>query len=237
VHKQYGGPPGYPTPEWPQQGPIDKYDDSIRYVDDKVGELLSTLHGHGLDTNTLIIVTSDHGESLGEHGLETHGGSLYWNLIHVPLIVWWPGHVPPGGHILQPITNAVIPATLLDLIGKTPPDSFRGPTLAALLKGAPGTLPVFSQLSVSPYAAKKDHPPDPVPTATSGPMFSIVSGNWQLIQHAKYGNQLYDWTRDPGETDNQANTVVGKAQLLPILSELQCVIRHSTTSPKSLSGR
>ncbi|HZQ70213.1 MAG TPA: sulfatase [Terriglobales bacterium] len=237
VHRHYGGPRGYPKPDWPHNVPADEYDDSIRYVDDCLGQLLSKLHARGLDKNTLLVITSDHGESLGEHGLEDHGNSLYWNLIHVPLILWWPDHVPASVRVISPVTNAVIPATLMQMVGTTPPPSFRRPTLDSLWKApASSEQPVLSELSVSPYASKKDRPPDPVPTAVSGPMSSIVSGNWQLIIHAKYGKQLYDWARDPAETNDLASTSAGRREASALISQLQGLMSNSGTSPKSPSG-
>lgn len=237
VHRQYGGPRDFPKPDWPQETSIDAYDDSIRYVDDNIAQLISTLHSRNLDKNTLLIITSDHGESLGEHGLETHGGSLYWNLIHVPLVLWWPGHVPRNVRVSDPVTNATIPATLMTLIGKNPPPTFRGPTLDLLWKTPGAPMPaVLSELAVSPYAAKKDHAPDPVPTAVSGPMSTIVSGNWQLITHERYGDQLYDWTRDPDESDNMANVREGKAEASALAAQLRALVSNSATSRKSPSG-
>jgi arylsulfatase A-like enzyme len=237
VHRQYGGPRDFAKPDWPQETSIDAYDDSIRYVDDNVGQLLSTLRTRHLDQNTLLIITSDHGESLGEHGLETHGGSLYWNLIHVPLILWWPGHIPSNVRVSVPVSNALIPATLMSLLGKTPPMSFRGPSLDTIWNGpAAAPSPILSELAVSPYAAKNDRLPDPVPTAVSGPMNSIISGNSQLITHEKYGSQLYDWTRDPHELNDISNTPEGKAEVTMFLSQLQRLMSNSAPSPKSPPG-
>ena len=237
VHRQYGGPRDFTKPDWPQQTSIDAYDDSIRYVDDNIAQLLSILQSRHFDTNTVLIITSDHGESLGEHGLETHGGSLYWNLIHVPLVLWWPGHIPANVRIANPVTNATIPATLISLIGKTPPATFRGPTLDSLWKTPGSATPlVLSELAVSPYAAQKNHRPDPVPTAVSGPMTSIISGHLQLITHEKFGNQLYDWRRDPAETDDLASVPEGKAEAAALAAQLHALMNNSPTSPKSPSG-
>ena len=221
VHKQYGGPRGFTKPDWPQQTPLDAYDDSIRYVDDNIAQLMATLRDRGLDKNTLLIVTSDHGESLGEHGLETHGGSLYWNLIHVPLILWWPGHVPANVRINEPVSNMVIPATVISLSEHPPADSFRGPALDAYWSSQPAPGPVLSELAVSPYASKKDRPTNQVPTAVTGPMKTIVSGNWQLIEHAKYGYQLFDWQRDPVEAKNLAETPEGDGLAESLRAQLQ----------------
>ncbi len=94
VHDPYGGPRDYPKPSWPRQTTIDAYDDGVKYVDDYLQKLMEELDEHGMAKNTLVVITSDHGESLGQHHLETHGRALYWELIHVPLVMYYPGHVP-----------------------------------------------------------------------------------------------------------------------------------------------
>ncbi len=96
VHDPYGGPRGYPKPSWPQQTDVDAYDNGVKYVDDHIAQLMEELGRRGLADHTLVIITSDHGESLGQHHLRTHGKALYWELIHVPLLIWYPGHVPAG---------------------------------------------------------------------------------------------------------------------------------------------
>ena len=96
VHDPYGGPRAYPKPSWPQKNDADAYDDGVKYVDDFIGRLMEELGRRGLAQNTLVIITSDHGEALGQHHLRTHGKALYWEQIHVPLAIWYPGHVPAG---------------------------------------------------------------------------------------------------------------------------------------------
>ncbi|HEV2698536.1 MAG TPA: sulfatase [Terriglobales bacterium] len=87
VHDPYGGPSSYPKPAWSQSTDIDRYDDGVKYVDDCLGRLMRALEEKGLSKNTLVIVTSDHGEALGQHFLMRHGHVLYWELIRVPLVV------------------------------------------------------------------------------------------------------------------------------------------------------
>jgi arylsulfatase A-like enzyme len=68
--------------------------------------------------NTLVVVTSDHGEEFFEHeGLFSHGRSLYIQGVHVPLIILFPGRVPSGVSLEEPVSLAEFPATLFDLIG------------------------------------------------------------------------------------------------------------------------
>ncbi len=70
------------------------YDESINYVDHKIGELYRWLQAQGLLDNTLLIVTADHGEHLGEHGYYSHVASVYEPVVHIPLIVRYPEVLP-----------------------------------------------------------------------------------------------------------------------------------------------
>jgi arylsulfatase A-like enzyme len=231
VHDPYGGPRTYPKPGWPQQTNIDMYDDGVKYVDDYFQELMKGLEDRGLGKNTLVIVTSDHGESLGQHHLETHGRALYWELIHVPLVIYYPGHVPAGMRIEAPVTNAAIPATVLNLVGAE--DSrFPGPALSALWK-TPITATRWpnplAELTQNKYPGQHDKEADQfIPTATTGAMRSVVSSKWHLIVHDKLGDQLYDWTRDPGESTDLVETPEGKAAALTLRVAMEGLTRELT---------
>lgn len=212
AHVPYGAPGGYPPPPWKQNAVIDKYDDGIKYVDDCIGRLMLELQRRGLDQRTLVIITADHGESLGQHGLPFHGSALYWEQVHVPLLIWYPGHVPPGVTVDTPVTNASIPATIMTVLGQE--NTFPGPPLNALWTTPPvGIWPnPISEVSENKYLAQRDRPADPsVPTVVTGSMKSVVSGPWQLITHQRAGKQLYNWKLDPGETDNRIAAPDGKA--------------------------
>ena len=224
VHDPYGGPRAYAKPIWPQQTSIDAYDNGVKYVDDYMGQLMDELDRRGLATNTLVVITSDHGESLGQHHLETHGRALYWELIHVPLAIYYPGHVPAGVRIVRPVTNAAIPDTVLNLVGGDE-SKFPGPALSSLWKtpmAATRWPDPLAELAQNKYPGKHDREADQlVPTATSGAMRSIVSSKWHLIVHDRLGDQLYDWTRDPGESSDLISTPEGKAYALALKSEME----------------
>jgi arylsulfatase A-like enzyme len=206
VHFGYGGPAGYPKPTWDHGSVIDEYDAGIKYTDDYIGQLLRGLDDLGLLKNTIVVFTSDHGESLGDHGLSYHGAALYWELVHVPLIFSWPGHIPPGVRIEQPVGNAAIAATVGDLAGlKQNPSS---DALTALWTGHAHDWPnVVSELPETNTIVSADRAMQgKIPIATDGWMESVVSPQWQLIIHQRYGNQLYAWPSDPHESRNLANT-------------------------------
>ena len=212
VHDPYGGPSSYAKPPWPENSDIDRYDAGVKYVDDCLGQLMDALRNKGLADNTLVVVTSDHGESLGQHYLMTHGRALYWELIHVPLVLWYPAHMPAGQRISEPVSNIEIPATILEMIG-VKQYSFAGPGLQTLVSNTEHHEfedPV-SELAQNKYPGKHDEKADLlIPTATTGTMQSLVTPRWQLISHSKLGQQLYDWRTNPSETTDLASTSQGK---------------------------
>jgi arylsulfatase A-like enzyme len=180
------------------QSEIDAYDGAIAYTDDYIGQLLAELQKRGLADNTLVVFTSDHGESFGEHGILQHGSSLYLEQIHVPLIFWWPGHVPEGERVAQPVTNSALPATLLDLIGEQEQTLFPGPSLTQLWN-APDAYPDWP----NPLSELAQFPGMPAnEPAAQGAMKSVVSPQWHYIVHEKFGEELYDWPIDPQESEN-----------------------------------
>jgi arylsulfatase A-like enzyme len=212
VHDPYGGPRAYPKPSWPQQTDVDAYDNGVKYVDDYIGLLMKELGRRGLTNNMLVIITSDHGEALGQHHLRTHGRALYWEQIHVPLVVWDPGHVPAGVTVTTPATNAAIASTIMDLLGaqKTFPLS----SLRALWQtgGIPNWPDPLSELARNAISDKEDQAARTlVPTSSTGAMKSLVTTRWQLITHETMGDQLYDWVLDPLESNNFAPTPPGQA--------------------------
>jgi arylsulfatase A-like enzyme len=226
VHAPYGGPRSFVRP-WPQNDPVDLYDDSVRYVDDTIAQLMAELNRRGLEKNTLVIITSDHGESLGQHGLESHGAALYRELIQVPLVFWYPGHIPGGQRIALDVSNAAIPATVLDLLGGAE-QVFPGDSLGQLWSGTSDlsnrTL-AFSELAENRFLAKQEREAaSRVPSAMSGSMQSLVSGSWHLIVHSSLGLQLYDWIRDPDEADNLINTPAGKETAEKLTETMQELI-------------
>ncbi len=218
VHDPYGAPRDYPRPSWPRQTDIGAYDDGVRYVDDYIGRLMDDLRRRGLTNNTLVVITSDHGESLGQHHLRTHGKALYRELVRVPLVIWYPGHVPTGVIVPRPVTNAAIPGTVMDLIraGPFPASS----SLSALwqIGGVPDWPDPLSELAHNAISDKEDQLAKTlVPTASTGAMRSLVTSQWQFITHETMGDQLYNWGIDPAESDNLASA----PQRAPTLADLK----------------
>ncbi len=222
VHFGYGGPAGYPKPAWDRGTTIDEYDAGVKYTDDFVGRLLHGLDSLGVLQNTIVIITSDHGEALGDHGLSFHGAALYRELVRVPLLISWPGHVPQGFRVDQPVTNEAIANTVLNLTGAKR-NPFPGPSLAAFWgthtpKDWPNAISELPQTNTIVAADRAMQ--GKIPIATDGWMKSVVSQQWQLIRHEKYGDQIYDLKADPGESRNLINTPQGRTAAAALAQEL-----------------
>src|SRR5262249_61934198 len=110
----------------------DAYDGAIAYVDDQIGRLLDELRRRAMLDRTVVLVTSDHGESLGERGFLLHANSLYLETIHVPLIFRYPEKTPAGVRVTQPVTNAAAAATVMELVGAGRQTIFPLPSLFQL---------------------------------------------------------------------------------------------------------
>ena len=95
----------------------DLYDGELSYVDGKVGELAGFLRGRGLLDRTVLVVTSDHGEAIGDHGFLDHKMSVFQELLRIPLLVRYPAAVEPGQRIAEPVMLQDLYPTLLGLAG------------------------------------------------------------------------------------------------------------------------
>ncbi len=95
----------------------DAYDDCIAYLDEQLGILFETLQARGVLDKTLVVITSDHGEALGEHGLYTHGESLYRPEVRVPLLVMLPASHSTKAVVRETVSLRDLPATVVDVVG------------------------------------------------------------------------------------------------------------------------
>jgi arylsulfatase A-like enzyme len=223
VHHPYGGPPSFGKP-WKGDSVIDLYDDGIKYVDDCLGDLMRELQQRGLAGNTLVVVTSDHGESLGDHQIAFHGEALYREQIHVPLIFWFPGHVPSGLRVSAPVSNASIAATLVSLLNLPTVAEFKRPAIDVLWKGPQPYVSsnVLSEVSQLYPASDEDIASEKVvPVSMNGAMKSLSTSQWELIWHERLGNQLYDYTHDANETDDVFRSPESQHIAGELLLELQ----------------
>jgi arylsulfatase A-like enzyme len=184
------------------QAELDSYDGCLAYLDAKLGEMLAELTKRGLDKNTLVIVTSDHGEAFGNHDLFGHGNGLYLDTLHVPLIFVWPGKIPSDIRVSHLVSLHNIPASVMALIGTTNGPSFPGRPLGDFWSGNAanfGSEVVLSELSPGRF---KDGPSN-YPTRKGG-LRSLVNEDWHFILSESGATELYAWRNDLNETRNLA---------------------------------
>ncbi len=113
------------------------YDEGLRYTDELLGGFLRALERRGILENTLVVITSDHGEEFWEHGQFGHGYTVYREQVDVPLVMRHP-RLATGGRRVPDIVSLVdLAPTILELAGVPQPASFRGASFAPLLEGRP----------------------------------------------------------------------------------------------------
>lgn len=191
------------------QQEINSYDGALSYLDAQVGALMNELAARGLQENTLVVITSDHGEAFGNHDLFGHGNSLYLESLHVPLIFYWPGKVPAGQRPATVVGLNHLPATLVDLLQAGSASEFPGHSLAQVWKqpdqGSESFSPVVAELS----AGRFDHSGIDYPNATES-LKTLIGDEWQLILNESGQAELYAWRVDPEAKNNLAGTREGQ---------------------------
>ncbi|MFH1278383.1 MAG: sulfatase-like hydrolase/transferase [Candidatus Eisenbacteria bacterium] len=193
-------------PHWPYAPPEpfasayeNPYDGEIAFVDGEVGRLLDELDRLGLADRTLVVLTGDHGESLGEHGEETHSIFTYASTIRVPLLVRWPDRPPfrdaglrRGAVISSQARQVDIAPTVLDLLGLPPMPGVEGRSLAPLLSDPETPLDLVNY--AESFSTREDYGWSEVR--------SISTDDWKYILLPK--EELYDLRADPAERNNLA---------------------------------
>jgi arylsulfatase A-like enzyme len=108
----------------------DSYDDCLAYLDDRLGELFGILRRRGVLERTVVIVTAEHGEELGDHRLFEHGESLYRPAIRVPLLIVMPSGPRSPGVVRETVSLRDLPATIVDPVDLADGAPFPGRSLA-----------------------------------------------------------------------------------------------------------
>lgn len=168
------------------------YDDAITAADAVVGRFVRYLKAHQLYEQSTILLVSDHGEGLGEHGEQEHGLFLYNEAIHVPLIVKPAAGTGAGRRIADVVQLADIAPTVLDLVKAPAPGNLRGRSLRPLTEGE-ASLRAATVYSESRYGHTR---------FGWSELASMTDSRFQYIQAPR--EELYDLRRDPRERDNVA---------------------------------
>ncbi len=189
------------------------YEATLAYLDREMDRLLGELERRGDLENTIVVITSDHGEQFMEHGLFDHGNSLYRYATEVPLVMIG-GPAAPGGVVTEPVSLQHLPVTLLGLAGVD-------------RTGFPGT----SLLGQDRNGA----PPPPVISETRGPgldrrFHAVVAQGYHAVWSAD-SVELFDFGEDPGEQINLARSPAGAATLIRLRSFLDSAIAGRRGNP------
>lgn len=179
---------------------VARYEGEIRFLDFQVGRLLDALHERALEESTMVILTADHGESLGDHDYYfEHGRLPYDACLRVPLVIrvpWSEGNPVPV--VAAPVALLNLAPTILEAVGLPVGDQAQGVSMWPLLAGRPQQLPdhVFAEAGYT-----QDHQR----IVRRGPWKLILvpdSSDRSIMTGGRY--ELYDIQADPGETRNLA---------------------------------
>jgi arylsulfatase A-like enzyme len=179
--------PGSSLPEEDRQHLIDLYDGEIAYTDSQVGRLLEGLGREGAGGNTVVVITSDHGEEFKEHGSLGHGRNLYDEVLRVPLIIARLGERQAPRRVAEQVRDLDIFPTFCDLAGARIPAGVRGESLSGLLLGGQESPrgAVSETIRFDAYRKSYREP-----------------GRKIIVRLEDNRREYYDLAKDPGETRN-----------------------------------
>ncbi|MEW6364402.1 MAG: sulfatase-like hydrolase/transferase [Acidobacteriota bacterium] len=165
------------------------YDGEVAYVDELVGDFVQYLRDTDLYDQALIILTSDHGEGLGDHGEGEHGVFIYNAMIHVPLLVKYPGGALAGERVETPVQLIDIVPTILDFYALKSPLALEGSSLIGIGASRPRRV-IYSESLYPMYHFGWSE------------LYSLTDAQYKFIKSPR--EELYDLTKDPGEKENLA---------------------------------
>jgi arylsulfatase A-like enzyme len=168
------------------------YDGEIAYADEIVGGVIASLKRRGLYDESLIVLLSDHGEGLGDHGEQEHGLFLYRETIRVPLVIKLPRQRHAGRRTATPVQHIDLVPTILDALKLPAPDGLRGRSLAPLFTG--GTIPeegLYAEALYSRYHFGWSE------------LFALTDSRYSFIRAPR--DELYDLQQDAAEHHNIAS--------------------------------
>ena len=198
------------------------YDGTVAWSDQLIGRLAGALRAAGTLDSTLVVVTSDHGESLGEHGEDVHGYFVYEATLRVPLVIRGPG-LKAGTRIAALARTVDLYSTVLEMTGRqTDPTS--GRSLAPALRGG------------EPISEEPSFAESLVPLLHYGwsDLRSVRDGRWKYILAPR--QELYDLERDPGELRNLAETEPARARALRTSVEARLRAEHTAARQAPAAG-
>ena len=187
----------------------------VTQVDEWVGQLLDELYRKGLTENTLVVFVSDHGEMMGDHGLNSKN-KMYEGSVRIPMIMRFPGIIPAGAKVNTPVSHHDLFATILDYTGMKAPEN-DGRSLRNLIDGKADNC----DYAVSTWGQIKN----------GGP-FMIRKGDWKMILFLQMSDKnqgatqaLYNLKSDPLEMNNLIGNNPEKTKYEKIAADLKQTLK------------
>lgn len=184
----------------------------ITLIDDNIGRILKAMEEKGIEKNTLIMFTNDHGELLGDHGLLFKGPFHYDAVIKAPMLVKWPEVIPKGSRYSQVTEHVDIMPTLLEYAGIRPPYGVQGSSMAPVLRGDKGAGRSYAMTEFNCY--------------DWGLSVKTLTGkDYKLTCYAgETWGELYDRNADPDEAvnlwDNEAYAHIKELMLKKLMDRI-----------------
>ncbi len=203
------------------------YDGDIRHTDEALAPLFDYIKSAKLDSNTLIVITSDHGEEFGEHGkVALHSHTLYDELLHIPLILVAPHLLPAGKVVEQQVRSIDITPTILELIGVPKVEAMQGSSLVNLIRS--GTEKGPEQYAFSERLA-----------TDSTYLRSVRSPSFKFICQENRDNhdRIYYYFNLKNDPHEQKNLDPSGIKEKGLMSQIQFLIDHERTAKKVVRER
>jgi arylsulfatase A-like enzyme len=193
-HAPYRAPQRFEG-KWPEgtKTIVQRYDTEVRYADEQLGRLLELFRAESPERDDLVVVTSDHGEGLGDHGWMSHGVNLHEEAVRVPLVASWPGHLPEGKVVEEAVSIVDVSRSILDSLGIEAKTFAHGRNVFA---GTDPSRAIFLQRRT--YSSRKEKG-----QSLDGEMTAVVERDSKLILSPREKKrELYDLRIDPTELRN-----------------------------------
>jgi arylsulfatase A-like enzyme len=193
----------------------DAYAASLAYLDFEIGRLIDSLGSRGLLQNTLVIITSDHGEQFGEHGMFVHGNSLYKPLMNVPLVMALPGRIPANVVVDRALNLRDLATTVLDLTASKGAEGFDGHSLRRFWDS---TLPSPEEPMLFEVITTGK------PSGAVEELRSVVWGQMEYIRHEDGREEMYNLVTDRNEATNLARDSTLTGELGKLRSAMDSIL-------------
>jgi arylsulfatase A-like enzyme len=185
------------------------YYGTVHVIDEQVGRVLDALEQSGRADSTIVIFAADHGDMTGGHGMAWKSTTAFYEeIVRIPMIVSWPGHIHPGKTDAAASLVDLAP-TLLDLVGESAPASMQGASLAPVLLGKSSAARFVYGFSERVHANSRRTRSGAAGAAAER---MIRGDGWKYVVYADGEEFLYNHANDPGETRNLAGELSAQAR-------------------------